>query len=468
MAFNDGFYWYKNVLKKQLKLASRIYLSIAIVLAPIFLMSSANAANVGGWTLGGAVAQGASTVFEGTKRVVIDGADYIKKGTAKITPSAKSVANVLARGGAGYALSVAVEQLLGAVDWVLDPANNQIKYWETDAVLPPNTCSAPYALKYGNETLTTSQVISKIKADIETRNPSNFAQDFNGVKSITCGSSTVKIVVGVKWCQTNCAPGVVYTYGGGVGDRTYTFTIVGEAEKEEPKTIPLDTVAQQVISNAEAGDTNAQAATTAAAADIVSEAETDSAKARPIVNQLESSAQTKPADEAAAEKANEAQGQSKPNEANPEATDISLEFPVFCNWAPTVCEAAQVVISFPQMLTDWWEIGKSKAEEWALSISEAWAAAKEWATSEPQEQEPENLDIEDLNIDAAEVNLSASSTCPQDSVSFSVMGQSVTLDMPYQPVCDALNFFKPAVLLVGAVASVYIVAGVRTKEEDEV
>ena len=68
---------------------------------------------------------------------------------------------------------------------------------------------------------------------------------------------------------------------------------------------------------------------------------------------------------------------------------------------------------------------------------------------------------------ADKVNLSASSTCPQDSVSFSVMGKSVTLDMPYQPVCDALTFFKPAVLLVGAVASVYIVAGVRTKEEDQ-
>ena len=66
--------------------------------------------------------------YEGTKKVVIDGVDYIKKGTAKITPPASSVAKVLARGGAGYALSVAVEQLLGAVDWVLDPANNRIVY----------------------------------------------------------------------------------------------------------------------------------------------------------------------------------------------------------------------------------------------------------------------------------------------------------------------------------------------------
>ena len=62
-------------------------------------------------------------------------------------------------------------------------------------------------------------------------------------------------------------------------------------EVQEQKIYPLETVAQKVISNAESGDTNAQVATTAAAADIVAEAENDSAKARPIVNQLEASAQ---------------------------------------------------------------------------------------------------------------------------------------------------------------------------------
>jgi len=459
MAFNDGFYWYKNVLKKQLKLASRIYLSIAIVLAPIFLMSSANAANVGGWTLGGGVAKGASTVYEGTKKVLIDGVDYIKKGTASITPNGTQVAKTLAKGGAGYALSFAVQELLGAVDWVLDPANNQIKYWDD--------IGKPYYLGVPD---------SDLYAEGATREEAcqNYAVQYNkkfGTSSTLYYYSTVGVQgdptpTSPYWCYLNkmvystVSPNAVRI------DGKINVEELGETEGEV-KTYPLPVIADYLITKADEGNTTAQGATTAAAADIVAEAEKDDAKARPIVQQLEASSQTKPADEAAAEKANEAQGQSKPNTQNPEAMDLSLEFPVFCGWAPLVCEAAQVVISFPQTLTNWWETANSKAEEWALSISEAWATAKEWATTEPQEKEPENLDIDDLNIDAAEVNLSASTTCPQDSVSFSVMGKSVTLDMPYQPVCDALNFFKPAVLLVGAVASVYIVAGVRTKEEDQ-
>lgn len=446
MAFNDGFYWYKNVLKKQLKLASRIYLSIAIVLAPIFLMSSANAA-VGGWDLKNPVAQGASTVYDATKNVLINGKKYIKESSVKITPTATSVAKVLARGAAGYALSVAVEQLLGSVDWVLDPANNQIKYSDPDTA-NPNTFPTLWVV-YGHHDPESAK-------EFGSATPQGACQNIKAIY----GQGNYRFLNNKHQCSYS---GSSYADIVQVANPTYD----PEAE-EQQKTLPLDVVAQQVISNAAGGDAAAQQATTAAASDIVAEAETDNTKARPIVSQAEANATTKPAEAAEAEKANEAQGQSKPNEANPQATDISLEFPVFCNWAPTVCEAAQVVISFPQTLTGWYNDTKTKAEEWALSISEAWTAAKEWATSEPQEQDSNELEFEDLNIDAAEVNLSASNTCPQDSVSFSVMGQSVTLDMPYQPVCDALNFFKPAVLLVGAVASVYIVAGVRTKEEDEV
>ncbi len=443
MAINDGFYWYKNVLKKQLKLASRIYLSIAIVLAPIFLMSSANAA-VGGWDLKNPLAQGASTVYDATKNVVINGGNFIKESWVKITPTATSVAKVLARGGAGYALSVAVEQLLGSVDWVLDPANNRIIYYEYGEGSFKATVDG--YIGYGSsKTAACESIRTKIRGYFT----------LTSVNSARTEQS--------NYCFYNATTGDVLQYG----------TVVGEKGEKEEKYLPLPVVAQKVISNAEAGDTNAQVATTAAAADIVAEAEKDDVKARPIASQAEANATTKPADADAAAGANSGAATATP-QADPVTgeqappTDIVLKFPIFCNWAPTICEAAQTVISFPQTLTNWWETGKSKAEEWALSISESWAAAKEWATSEPQEKEPENLDIEDLNIDADQVNLSGSSTCPQDSVSFSVMGKSVTLDMPYQPVCDALNFFKPAVLLVGAVASVYIVAGVRTKEEDEV
>lgn len=433
MAINDGFYWYKNVLKKQLKLASRIYLSIAIVLFPFFLMNTANASSVGGWSMGNPIAQGASTIYEGSKNVIINGADYVKNGTAKITPTAANVAKTLGKGVAGVAVSVAVDQLFGAVDWVLDPANNQIKYKEEGRIggtyvigctfIDCTKDNYEFSLIYVNAD-TPNQLCKMVGDSLGIEN----AKRFDGVQ---------------------CAGGVYGNNSAGY----YSIVTLPAAEGEQ-KTVPLDSVASQIISNAES-ETDAekkaaaQVVTTAAAADIVAEAETDNVKARPIAQQLEASSTTKPADEAAAAQANTATGTQTQNPTKPATSDLALEFPAFCGWSPVVCEAAQVVISFPQTLTDWWE------------------AAKDWATSEPQQKDPENLEIEDLELDAAEVTLSASTTCPQDSVSFSVMGNSVSLDMPYQPVCDALNFFKPAVLLVGAVASVYIVAGVRTKEEDQ-
>ncbi|WP_312074667.1 hypothetical protein, partial [Acinetobacter variabilis] len=318
--------WIQTLLRK--------IISVLLIYS-IFFSSQANAASVGGWTLGGGVTQGASTVFDGTKKVVIDGADFIKKGTAKITPSASAVAKVLARGAAGYALSVAVEQLLGSVEWILDPANNQIKYWETVQAFQSQA-------NYGGIKIAQSQTEAcQISIDyVKSNTAANYSRVVNG--GITLNGNQLQCRILAYRATAPNSPLEFLHY--------WSLT---DVKQDQPKTLPLETVAQKVISNAEAGDKNAQAATSAAAADIVGEAATDSSKARPIVNQLEASANTKPADQAAAEKANEAQGQSKPNESNPETMDLSLEFPVFCNWAPIVCEAAQKTINMAANMSDW-------------------------------------------------------------------------------------------------------------------
>ena len=80
-----------------MKIILRIYISLCLILSPIFFINSANAATVGGWSIGGLVADGASSIVNGTKQVIIDGKNYIKKGTAKITPTASQVSKVLAR-----------------------------------------------------------------------------------------------------------------------------------------------------------------------------------------------------------------------------------------------------------------------------------------------------------------------------------------------------------------------------------
>lgn len=442
----------------------KLLLSFFIAISPIVLINNANAANVGGWTLGGGIAQGASTVYTGTKNVVINGVDYIKKGTAKITPPATGVAKVLSRGVAGYALSVAVEQLLGAVDWVLDPANNQIVYTkpETNQSGEPNLGPLIYyPYSYTKQTYNT----------VRDACQAAFDKGYMDSSTAITGFQILTVSHGQLGSSNKCDYKIFYTYNpaGQFGSTMLTGVAnpaYDPSAEQEQKTLPLETVAQKVISNAASADAAAQVATTAAAADIVAEAEKDNVKARPITQQLESSSSTKPADEAAAAQANTATGTQTQNPTKPEATDLKLEFPAFCGWAPTVCEAAQVVISFPQTLTNWWETGKEKAEGWATSISESWAAAKEWATSEPS-QDNTQVDVENNNTQEIDTQVSFSSQCPANIklADFSYHGISQSWTVDFSKFCDVFaTYLRPVVISIGAFSAVLIVSGVGVRE----
>ena len=114
-----------------MKTIIKIFICLSLIYTPMF----ANASNVGGWNLSNPVAKGASAVYDATKNVVINGKDFIKNSSVKITPTATQVAKTIGR-TAG--VIIAVEMLIGAVDWVLDPANNRVIYYEQpDAIDPP-------------------------------------------------------------------------------------------------------------------------------------------------------------------------------------------------------------------------------------------------------------------------------------------------------------------------------------------
>lgn len=413
-----------------------ILICIQIALFPAFAFASAN---VGGWTLGNPIAQGASAVVNATKTAVINGANVIKNSTAKITPPASSVAKVLAKGAAGYALSVAVEQLLGSVDWVLDPANNSIKY----------STPAEGSTRYGNISYgyfsTAQQYCEARLAKVKVSYPNT------ELKRVEIKSSTY----GICW-MTPYSP---------ITETDFPFDIVNTGEQEE-KSIPLPTVAQQVISNAASGDASAQQAIVAAAQDIINEAETDQTKARPIVNQLEANAETATDETATGEavpKADPVTGEQAP------PLDLSLEFPKFCTWAPTICEAAQVVLTFPNTLTEWWETANSKADEWALSISQAWTEAKEWITGEPDLQEDQTeLPIEEQTLDRDPSSFDTDyivlgSQCPSfEPYTVEVGPISKTLSMDLSPLCDFAAQVRPAILGMSYLtAAGIVVAAIR-------
>jgi hypothetical protein len=425
--------WIKAFLK-QLKLASRIYLSTAIVISPIFFINSANASTLAGgsgWRVASTVANGVGVTVNGVKDIMVNGAKKTMTGVANVTPTASQVGKFMGKNLGAAAVIGAMDLLLDGVDYVLDPANNSVTY--------KPKCSSNCQYMYQLQSRPDTRAHSPDQACQNGRSQKIFGDRYT--TSVTYNSSK-KICV------------VHYNFNGTTGETEISSFPVAtvanpnydQSKEEEKKTVPLSEIGQQVIdqaqSEAQVGNPAVPIATPvtqAAAAAVVGEAAKDESQARPIVAELDKSASI-PTDQTDV-------GEIAPPTTNPDTGEakpgsISLDFPVFCSWAPSMCVLAD-------------------------KVQEAITDATDWATTEPQQKDPENLEFEDLELDASDVNLTASGSCPQDSVSFSVMGKSVTLDMPYQPVCDALNFFKPAVLLVGAVASVYIVAGVRTKEEDQ-
>lgn len=383
-----------------------------------------NAGTLGGWSYSDPISKGASAVISATKNVVINGKDFIKTGSATITPTAAQVAKTFGKTAGALALTLAIEQILGTVDWVLDPENNQIKYAVTYCPAGDPDCGK---YLWGN-----SSVSSR-------RYPTSEAA-CNAIKSLGGGFANYvfKSLEG-----TTC----VYDYNG--ERRTATVYKVANpdyVEQKETKYLPLSTVASTVIDNAKTGQPKAQAAILQAATDILAEAEIDSTKARPITNQLEQSAETKPADAVDALKQNT--GTAKTTNPDGTVAESEFEMPVACTWMPIVCEAASVVINKPA--------------EWAESIKAAYDDAVDYFKSEP-EQTDNTLDISEENQTQPDTTISFQTSCPAKiPLTFNWNGQTLDFSFDFTIWCESIStFVYPIVVALGSLHALYIVAGVR-------
>ena len=251
---------------------------IVVFITSIFLILTStitNAATVGGWVLSNPKPQGASTLYDASKTVL----DKTRKSTVLITPNSSQVAKVLRGGVAGYALSVAVEQLLGAVDWVLDPVNNQINYLfkqVSGSSCPSDiSCpSSPYLYWVGGNTKYSDAVTACSNAESILTHP-----EWKGW--------TGKVEADGTYCR------FYDNEGGDRGTQIISKTVNSAYDPSAPNnenSISLETVAQRVITNAGYNDSNAQAATSAAAENMATDAEADEDAAQPIKEQLENNA----------------------------------------------------------------------------------------------------------------------------------------------------------------------------------
>lgn len=389
-----------------------------------------NAGTIGGWTYSNPISKGASAVISATKNVVINGKDFIKTGSATITPTAAQVAKTFGKTAGALALTVAIEQILGTVDYVLDPENSQIKYIQRGAASGPINIGGRF---YSG----TAQ--SACNEDMNYRTKVNSPNYVYTYKSITINSTSKTRIdftcyYSYKYQNYNPIDGTVTGY---ISNPTY---------QEEQKTLPLSNLSSKVIDNAKTGEPKAQAAILQAATDILVEAETDSTKARPITNQLEQSAETKPADAVDALKQNT--GTAKTTNPDGTVAESEFEIPVACTWMPIVCEAASVVINKPA--------------EWAESIKAAYDDAVDYFKSEP-EQTDNTLDISEENQTQPDTTISFQTSCPAKiPLTFNWNGQTLDFSFDFTIWCESIStFVYPIVVALGSLHALYIVAGVR-------
>ena len=134
------------------------------------------------------------------------------------------------------AFNTAVEQLIGSVDWVLDPENNQIVYTKP---LDPTDPSVQFIWSYNDAQFATPQGACQAYLDFSSGSPKNYV---NG--GVYISSNTFECLIAIHQVSTGqyLRDDKVRVTGG------YNPAYDPDAEVEE-KYLPLPTVAQQVISN---------------------------------------------------------------------------------------------------------------------------------------------------------------------------------------------------------------------------
>lgn len=213
---------------------------LALQLAFFSPFANANA-SPGGWTFSGfdAVSGVVSAVKNGAKATAT---------VAKSPVVSKIGKGILGGVIAGAAIPLAISQITGlafdAIDWVLDPANNQIKYTPKSTVLV-------YSVPYSNvSNMPTPEAACRARYSSRLKTKVYVIPSTGG---LTCRYADVENPADNQW------------YG---GDEVV-------AKKPQSGVIPVPTVADKVYDNAKTGHSDSVAAVTAAVADLTKEGEYD-------------------------------------------------------------------------------------------------------------------------------------------------------------------------------------------------
>ena len=218
--------------------------------------------SVGGWTAVDTVIAGATTTINATKSI----GGKLMQSAVTVAPSATKLGKHLLRGGGAAALALAVPQLLGdGVDWVLDPANNSVRYTDPTASADPDPNHPSVQYIWTNYTgADFPSAVAACKAAIVSFNqrPNKpYTAVFSHVKGNDCYNQNALHDRLISRLNPAYDPDAPAPPDGSAQDRH----------------LPIEAVAQQVISEAESGNVPSQEAVKAAALEGFASGEHDAA-----------------------------------------------------------------------------------------------------------------------------------------------------------------------------------------------
>lgn len=471
------------MIKQLLKKVLIIYLVvIACVFTPTY---KAYAVSAGGW---------AFSSFDVAKSVVtaMKNGSSASVAVAKSPITAKIAKGIVGGAIAGVAIPLAISQISGialsAVDWVLDPANNAIKYRDKN---PPS--GYYYAWKEPKRTYyLTAEEAGRAACYWQPE-----TQTFVNVID-TVNSGAMRVACRTRTGSTETA---YIAYEGKTPDNTY-------------KTIPIPTVADKIYDNAKT-DSNSRSVVNDAVREYVNEGSADvaldAAKADADATHNCGTGTHWSGSACVADTPNTPTTPDVPFDPSSILDAIASLFNAVMS-IPDVINAAidkvldaissiidvinlaidkvinaikdiikplvDLITSFIDWfkdkftalydaITNFFQWVKDTATAWKDDFVDEYKAFRDWVKSEPTPENPTQPDVTTLPTPPTDsVNISFGGGCPAPKVvPWSFAGRNVDITIPYTPICDTATLLNPLIKLAASLGAVFIIAGIRRGDD---
>lgn len=431
----------KNIIKKILA----IWISIYLIVIPPF----AHAASAGGWSF---------SAFDVATSIVtaLKGGASASVAVAKSPITSKIAKGIVGGAIVGAALPLAISQVTGialtALDWVLDPANNTIKYKD------------------------------KTAPDVITGTKYHFYQDYDNLKLYDTPQAACNITDlvayypnmagfaprGVVWTGTKCV-----LDPSGFNWEGYRIEPVVVNIPNDYKTIPIPTVADKIYDNAKT-DSNSRSIVNDAVKDYVNSGAADTA-----LDAAKADADTTHNCGTGTHWSGSACVADTPTDTPFDPTDIIdaigkvfdavMSLPDVINSAldDLLADIKDFFQPFIDLVTDFFDWLKDTATDWKNNVVTEYQDVKQKVIDAYDEfirpnNEPTDVDLDVPQTQNIDTDINFGGSCPANVTgSFVIGGRTTTFNiMDFSQFCLIMStYLKPLVIALASYQAVKILAG---------